>query len=409
MALRRFDSGTPAGSDPLTIIRLTTAADDGAPESGPGRSGAPVRTETAALPAIEAGPILIRAAQGRRAIPGFDGDDEEPFRIDELVRQVEDAGQAAAKAWLDSGPGLRQRADGAERAAGEARRALEAKRAEIAGLQEVQQQQATALKRARDEIVGLDDQVKLLRAKLKQQEKDTAAADTARQRAEDEKAALTAELAQGNANFAEMLQQAAGLKTSFEQREKDMAALRKTVASLKTELAAKAGETDLKAAIEDAKTRYYREFGKRFAQFQAQVEHMARMIGERDEHISTLEDENATLSRRGEALATALAALEAAKRNADERLETQTATVGFLEAALEAERELSGRKIAELTAEVQHERLARAAAARESALVCKEIVQLLPKLARQPGRVVDAIERAGRVAANDATGLRRAD
>jgi chromosome segregation ATPase len=401
----RFDSGAPAGSDLLTIIRLTTAAEDGAPKLG--GASAPVLTEAAAaLPAIDAGPILTRAPAGRRAIPGFDGEDDEPFNIENLVRQVEDAGKAATRAWLDKGAAPRRRADVPAHAVDDPWCELAARRAEFAAAQQIQKTQAEALRRARDEIVGLDDQVKLLRAKLKQQEKETAAADKARQRAEDEKAALGAELAQGNANFVELLQQTADMKTAFEQREKEMAAVRKTVAALKAELAAKAGDTDLKAAIEDAKTRYYREFGKRFAQFEAQVQNMARMIGARDEHISTLEDENAMLSRRCEALATAVANLEAAKRNADEKLATQTATVTFLDSALQAERDLSGRKIAELTAEVQHERLARAADARESALVCKELAQLLPRLARQPGRVVDAIERAGRAAANDATGLR---
>ncbi len=288
----------------MTAIRLTNAAEPWAPDDTRSeRAGAPVRTDYDPLPAIDASPILMRAPEGRRAIPDFDGEDDAPLDIADLVRQAEDVAEAGVKTWPDIWPAPRRRADGPDGTVDGLVREITARRDEIAGLQEVQQKQNAALRRARDEIVSLDDAVKLSRARLTQQEKETRAAKRALQESDGEKTALRAELEQTKANFAELLQKTTGLNAAFDQREKEIAAVRQSVASLKAELAAKAGETDLKAAIEDAKTRYYREFGKRFAQFQAQVENMARMIGARDEHISTLEDENATLRRRCEALA----------------------------------------------------------------------------------------------------------
>ena len=71
---------------------------------------------------------------------------------------------------------------------------LAARRTEIANLQKVQQKQTAALERARDEIVGLDQAAKLLRASLTRKENEAAAAQRTQQRAEAETAALCAEL-----------------------------------------------------------------------------------------------------------------------------------------------------------------------------------------------------------------------
>ena len=397
------------------MSRLTNAAETWAPgDSHAERTGAPVRTVNAPLPAIDAGPLLMRATPGRRAIPGFDGEDAAPFNVAELIRQVDNAADAAVKAWPDIWPDAqstpRKRADAPESVAEDPWCALAARRAEIAALQRVQQKQTAALELARDEIVTLDKSANLLRASLMRQEKETAAAKKAQQKADEEKAALRAEFEQTNANFAELVRQTAALNASLDQKEKDLAQARKKAASLKAELQAKAGETDLSAAIEEAKARYYRDFDKRYAQFEAQIEKLAKMIGARDERIRGLEDENAQLAARCNRLAADVHALEAEKRDAEAdkrgaeaKLESQGAIVKFLDTALRAERDSAGEKIAELAADLQRERLQRAADAHESATACKEIVRLLPKLAREQRRPAEASEDMAPRAANESS------
>ncbi len=378
----------------MTLIRLINA-DETRPPDDPERTGAPVRQEDAVLPAIDAGPILMRRPRGRHAIPDFDGEDDTPFGNADLIRQVEDAADAAVKAWPGSMPAPRRRADEAAGSRHDRFGEGAAQRAEIAELQAIQQKQNAALRRARGDIIDLDDTVKLLRAKLTQQEKETAAAKQAAQQSDKEKAALRTELDQTMANFAELVQQSAGLNAALEQREKEIAAVRETVTSLKAELTAKAGETDLTAAIAEAKTRYYSDFNKRCAQFEVQAEKLARMIGARDERIRSLEDENLMLTARCDVLAGRAADLDAGKKDAEEKLASQSAMVTFLDATLQAERDSTGQKIAQLATDLQCERLARAADARESVAACEQIARLLPKLARPSGRVMESMERAG--------------
>lgn len=377
----------------MNFSRLIHVAEDAAPDDCPsGRTGARVRTAAARLPAIDAGPILMRNRQDRRAVPGLENDDGEadPFDFADLIRQVEDASQAAARAWPDLSPAPAARADAPAGAADGPRRALAAERAELAELQEVKRKQAAALRQARDEILSLDDQVKLLRAKLTQQEKETAAAQQAALRADADRAGLATELEQANANFAELLQRTDQLNATVDQKDNDIALARKKAASLTQELLAKAGQADLTAAIEEAKARYYKDFDQRYAQFEAQLEKLARLVGARDERIRSLEDVNARLTARCDALAEKVNALEAAKRDveaakqaADDKLDSQMAVVRFLDTTLRAEREAAAQKIAALTADLKRERMERAANAHDSAAACREIARLLPRLGRE--------------------------
>lgn len=414
----------------MTTIRLANAAEKWAPDAPDAEwTGTPAGPANAPQPPIDASPILMRSAHSRRAIPGFDGEEGEPFDIDELVQRVEDAAAEARRSWPDIWPAPQRHAEERDGAMDDPRRALAARR-EIAGLQEVRQKQTAALGRARDEIVELGNTAKLLRAKLAQKdeetaaaqqaeqragednavlraklaqkEKETAAAQEAEQRAGEDNAALRAELEQSNTNFAELLRQTAELRSAFEQREKEMTAMRARVAALKQELSVQAaGNADLSAAIADAKARYYKDFDKRTAAFEAETEKLARMLGAREERIRNLEDDNVQMAARCEGLARRATDFEAGKKQAEEKLEAQTAMVGFLDATLQAEREATGRKIAALTAALQRERLARAADAREAAMVCKEIGRVLPRLARQPHSTLEAIERAMDTAADD--------
>jgi chromosome segregation ATPase len=354
----------------VTTIRLTNAAENLATdERASNRAGAPLETVSDHLPAIDAGPFGIRPAEARRPIPGFDGEEGEPFDIGDLVKQVESAAEAAVRAWPGAQPAARERAAG---------------HSEVVELQAIRQKQAAALQRARNDIVSLDETTKLLRAQQALQEKEIATAKRALQQAGEEKGVLRAELEQANTNFAGLLQKTADLNAAFVEKEREIAALRKSVAALKTELAAKAGDSDLTVAIAEAKARYYNDFNKRSARFEAQIDQLGHMLGARDEKIRKLEDENAALTVRCEALAAKTTALEAAKQDAQKQLESQTAIVTFLDSTLQAERDSTGQKIAELTADLQRERLERAAEAHDSVTVCKAIVQLLPKLARQP-------------------------
>ena len=320
-----------------------------------------------------------------------------------LVRQVDDAAEAL-RAWPDLAFAPKPRADVKPPTAQDPWRALEARRQQIVDLQKVRETQHAALERARDEIVGLNNTVELLRAWLAQREQRTASTQQTQARLEAENAALRVEREQADTNFAELLRQTAELRAAFEEQEKEMAVMRARVAALKQELAAKpAGEDNLAAAIAEAKARYYRDFDKRTAQFEAETEKLARALGAREERVRTLEDENAQLAARCDGLERTAADFEAANRAAQEHLESQTAKVEFLDAALQAERESSGRKIAELAAELQRERLARRVEAHEAATVRREIGKLLLRLAAEPepaGEQHDSGPVAG-AAAND--------
>lgn len=356
-----------------------------------GTADAPARTLAPRLPAIGVDPFTLP--------PFADEPGDGPPNPAALVRRVDDAAEALrARSDLESAP--KARADASPHAVEDPWRALEARRREIVYLQKVRETQHAALERARDEIVGLNDTVELLRAWLGQREQGTTTSQQAQARLEAENAALRVEREQANANFAELVRQTAELRTAFEEREKEMAAMRARVAALKQELARTAGCTDLSAAIEEAKTRYYRDFDKRTAQFEAETEKLARALGAREERVRTLEDENAQLTARCDGLARNAAEFEAASRAAREQLESQAAMVAFLETGLQAERESTGRKIAALTADLQRERLARAAETREAATVRREIGKLLLRLACEPGQANESEPVAGS-AAND--------
>ncbi|HZD89880.1 MAG TPA: hypothetical protein VE224_07260, partial [Pseudolabrys sp.] len=257
----------------MSLLQPTHAAADPAPDTP-----ADARAAGPRLPVIDAGPIILSAAENWRAIPEFDGEDGGTARagLAALARQIEDAAEAAARAWpgfqpagrYAGAPGSGARHPGRGRATGDG---------ELDKLRDIRARQADALRQARDQIVGLDDTVKLLRARLAQQEKDTAAAQRAAESAAAEAAALRAELDNSNANFAELRQRSADLNTAFDEREQELAVLRGSVATLKGQLATRATETDLTAAIEDAKARYYRDFTKRYAQFEAQIEKLAHL------------------------------------------------------------------------------------------------------------------------------------
>ncbi len=361
------------------------------PPDGPAET--PARTLQARLPAVDVDAFTVP--------PFADEADGGPPELAALVRQVDNAADAL-RTWPDIEPAPKMHADVKPRAAQDPWRALEARRRQIVDLQNVRETQHTALERARDEIVGLNNTVELLRTWLEQHEKNTAAAQQAQARLEAENAALRVEREQANTNFVELLRQTAELRTAFEEREKEMAAMRARIAGFKQELTAKpAGGADLTAAIEEAKARYYRDFDKRTAQFEAETEKLARALGAREERVRTLEDENVQLTARCDGLARTAADFEAANRTAQGQLESQTAKVEFLDAALQAERESSGRKIATLATDLQRERLARAAEAHEAATVRREIGKLLLRLACEPQQAGEAEPVAGS-AANDA-------
>ncbi len=264
-------------------------------------------------------------------------------------------------------------------------RELAALRAEISELKEIRERQNAALERARETLT--------------QQEKETSLTKQALRRADEEKTALQARLEKTSANFAELLRQTAGLNADFDKREQEIAAAQARVATLKAQLSERAsGDTDLAAAIEEARARYERDFTRRCAEFEGELEKLARTVGVRDERIRTLEDENARLAARCDALAKKVHGVDSEKQDALEKLKLQTATVTFLDATLRSEREAAERKIAEVVAELGRERLERATDAHEAAVVCKEIIGLLPRLAQRSSRSLESLERTVRAA-----------
>ena len=377
----------------MTSIRLTNAAETWAPDDfGAPLTGAPAGPANDPLPPIDAKPGLIRTASSRRAIPDFDGESGEPLDavaadIADLVREAEDVAYRDGRPWPDIRPLPRRRADEPAPPKDDARHELAGLRAEIAALKETKQKQNAALELARETLT--------------QQEKETALAKQALRRADEEKAALQAKLQKTNANFAELLRQTAGLNADFDEREKEIAAAEARVATLKAQLSDRsAGDTDLAAAIEEAKARYYRDFTRRCGEFEGELEKLAKTVGVRDERIRKLEDDNKRLAARCDALARKALDLDTANWDAQEKLKLQTATVTFLDATLRTERDAAARKIAQLVADLEHERLERATDAHEAAVVCKEIVGLLPRLAQRSSRSLESLERAVRAAAN---------
>lgn len=366
----------------MTVHVVTDAAKNlEASHRDASRNGAPIRTVNAPLPAIQS-LDQRRGAERRQAIPGFAGDDNESFDVADIIKQVEDA--ASLRPWpafSDTSP-----RDGEENPK-DPWRELSARRVQITNLQRAQQKQVAALQQARNLIESLDKSVTLFRDGLKLREREAAAAKQALRQAEQEQRELRAELDRTNASYADLLQKTADINAEFEKREKDVAAMRECVATLKAKLTAGgADEDDLTRAIEEAKERYYSDFDNRYARFKAQVEMLANMIGARDERIRNLEEETARYAARCEALATKLQALMSEKHQAQEQLKSHAAVVKFLDTTLRTERETASQKIAELVTELQRERQQRAADASESAMVCKAIVQLLPRLARHPGQ-----------------------
>ncbi len=369
----------------MTAIRLTKTAGEWAPDDrGPGRSGAPARMDIVPLPAIDEMTRLTRPGRERLAAPDFKGERDEAFEIANLVREAE-AARRGDKVLLDIQPEPRLRADDPEGKAEDPWRARASRGTEIAELKKVQHRQTAALELARETLT--------------QKEKENELAKQALRRSENEMAALREQLDHTKANFAELLQKTTDMSEALDQRESDIATMRERIVSLKAELSAKgAGTADLAAAIEEAKTRYYRDFTRRCVEFETQTEELAHMIGARNERIRILEEETARLTARCERLTANASSLEADRRAAQEKLESQSAIATFFDATLQAERDTAQQKIAELVAELQRERVARAAAARESATVHKAIMQLLPKLTQQQSRAAESIEPAPRSA-----------
>ena len=361
-----------------------------------GRARGTRRVPLDPLPPIDAKPGRIRDARSRRAIPDFDGDVDEPLDIvaadiADLVREAEQVAFREGRPWPDIQPLPRRHADERAPAHADARHDLAGLRAEIAALNEIREKQNAALELARETLT--------------QQEKETALAKKTLRRADEEKAALQAKFDKSTANFAELLRQTAELNADFDEREKAVAAAEARVATLKAQLAEQSsGDTNLAAAVEEAKARYYRDFTRRCGEFEGELEKLAKTVGIRDERIRKLEDENANIAARCDALARKAHNLDTEKREALEKLASQTATASFINSTLRAEREAAERKIAQLAADLERERLERAADAHEAALVCKEIVGLLPRLAQRSSRSLKSLERAVRAAASASSG-----
>ena len=269
---------------------------------------------------------------------------------------------------------------------------LSARCTQIADLVNVQQQQAEELKLARDAIEGLDKSVGLLRAALTQQESEAAAALHALALANEERAALAAELDKARSDSAVqidkaksdsavLLQRALDFKTAFHEREATLAAARQKIEALEAELAIKSAELErLSAPIEEEQRRHRAELTQQTVRFEIEVARLRRLLEERDKQVDTLEAAHTTLSRRCEGLTVTATALEVEKKITDENLKSQAELIQVLEALLKVERETAEQKITELTLALEQERTARAASERISATMRKDIVQLLPKL-----------------------------
>ena len=352
------------------------------------RNRIPIRTVNAHLPAIDLIPGRTHPAKIQRPDPGFDGEDGVPFDIGNLIKQAEDATDCS----VDSSPVLSSAAQregsNGESDTQDSQRELAAQRIQMVTLQRAQQSQAIALRQARNLIESLQESLSLFRSGLVQREKEAQDVKQALRRSDEEKTGLRQQLERANANCAELLQQTTDLNAACNEREKQIEAVRKDLALLKTEAVAKsASEAELVAAIEQVKAHYDSEINKRCAQFEAHINKFAKMVGAREEQIKILQDENTKLTTRCQALAADVQALNSERWNAQEKVESEIAIIKLLNATLYAEREAAGQKIAALVGALEREREQHAAEARKSASVCKEIAMLLPKLMQQSNRL----------------------
>jgi DNA repair exonuclease SbcCD ATPase subunit len=382
----------------------------GAATRAVGRPGVPVVANAPARPPIAVVPRKKSALPDRRdtARPGA-----EPFDIADVLDRLPPSFDADGRRYprFDSVPPNRERE--LEFALKDQWTELSARCIQIADLCNLQQQQTAELQTARDAVADLDKSVGLLHAALTHQEGETAAAQQALAQAQEETAALRAQLQATQNDIANSQQQARDLKAAFDDRGTALASARQRIEALEADLAAKIAEVEkLAASAEDADHRLRTELSQQRVRHEIEVRQLARSLAEREEQLARalaeheekfgkLQSTHALVAERCNQVSRKAEVLEAEQKTARDKLKSQAELVQVLEALLKVEREAAERKITELTAALEHERAARSAAETASAAMRKDIVYLLPKLvARRNG--LDGVEMSAPMPRDDA-------
>lgn len=253
---------------------------------------------------------------------------------------------------------------------------------EAASRCDIKQQQAEALRGARDTIEELKRTVSALQATLGARENEVRDAKRDLSHSDEERQALQSELAETKKELAERLQKQLELNVAFNDRATAIAIASERIASLEAELSAKIEENrELTMTIEAAETRRHDASAEGYAQLESRFEELKALLAARDEQTTKMNWAINKLATCCEQLSHHNNHLESERIHTLDTLKAQAASISSLELALRADREAAERRIAELIAAIQREREEHCAAERESAETRREIALLLPKLA----------------------------
>ena len=261
---------------------------------------------------------------------------------------------------------------------------LELRRTQVDDLYNQWQQQTTAVEIASHENNRQRETIAALQTAMRQRESDTedAAAEQQLSQSDNERRALRTQLDKALRESAELSRRLLAAEIALNNR-----AIAVTSARERFEQPTAAPATALEekirlaAAIEDANRRHRNELAKQTEHFENRFKQIKAVVEQRDMQIKDLEQARLEIAARCDDLAKTVGALEAARHYTQEKFESQAKLVELLESLLRAEREVEKLKIAELTAELDRERLAHAATQRATEAIRKDIGLLLPKLA----------------------------
>jgi len=260
---------------------------------------------------------------------------------------------------------------------------------QLADLCNVRQQQANDLINACDEIDRLSKSINALQNTITQLENGAATRENKLMQLDKENISLRLQLDNSLKESTAVLQRLLSVETAFNDRELAIVSTQERYAQIKVALTAAQAETfRLSASAEEANQRHGNDLNQQGAQFKDQIRKFECAAVEQNRQLKYLEESRAKLASRCDDLSKVVVTLESEKANAQKKYESQA--VAVLETILRVERESAERKINELTAELQHERVERLNSERTSAGIRKDIVILLPKLAALQSRATSS-------------------
>ena len=253
---------------------------------------------------------------------------------------------------------------------------------QVADLFNLQQQQASELEIACDEIDRLNNTIESLQDTATQQKTESAATKKTLVLAGEENIALREQLDKTLIESAGLSKRLLAAETAFNDRAIAVSVALERVEPLNAELtAALAQILRLSTALDEANQLRRDEINQQKAHFENQIRMISALVAEQDMQIRNLENVRDMQARRCDDLAKTVNFLEGTLQSTRDKCESQIRFVKVLETRLRFERETVALKIKELNLELERERLERSASELASAELRKKIIFLLPKLA----------------------------